>query len=164
MTKIFVDWDGVCGAFDEHFFELFGKETHAVTDPELWEFVNSYERYWIEMPLKPYAKEMIDFIKSTGLPYAILTGCPRSNYEFAEQQKRELIKNHFGDIEVITCLSKHKPDHMRKPGDILIDDFVANVRRWEKAGGIAIKHYTGSRTIEKLKIILDEKAKEKNTD
>jgi hypothetical protein len=27
---------------------------------------------------------------------------------------------------------------MRQPGDVLLDDRHANIRRWEKAGGVAI--------------------------
>lgn len=152
--KIAIDLDGVLGAFDEHYFEIFGKYPKDVKDEELWENINSYRDYWLSMPPKPYAHKLWDFVVSTGIPFAVLTGCPKSNYEFAAACKPIWIKNHFGEAEVITCLSKNKPLHMENPGDILIDDFVANVRRWEKAGGIAIKHYDGDRTIEKLKIIL----------
>jgi hypothetical protein len=156
MTHIFLDLDGTISNFDQHAFDLFGAHPRDMGDEKLWQCVDSSPIFWSEMPPMPYASKLWNFIVSTGVPFSVLTGCPKSNYDLAAAHKRSWVKKHFGDAEVITCLSKNKPTFMRNPGDILIDDFVVNIRRWEKAGGIAIKHYDGDRTIEKLSKILDQ--------
>jgi hypothetical protein len=153
--KIFLDNDGVLANFDKHVLDLFGKTPRELGDEKLWEHVNENPNYfWSTIPPMPYAHELWNFVVSTNIPFCVLTGCPKSHYEIAAEHKPLWIKNHFGETEVITCLSKNKPLHMENPGDILIDDFVANVRRWEKAGGIAIKHYDGASSIQKLKNLL----------
>lgn len=162
MTHIFLDADGTIGQFDEHVKELFGQTPREMGDEKLWENVNGYPEFWATIPPMDYAHELWRFIVGTGIPFSVLTGCPKTNYDYAASQKPLWIAKHFGEAEVITCLSKNKPIHMKNPGDILIDDFVVNIRRWEKAGGIAIKHYNGTDTIKKLQVILDNLADEKN--
>jgi hypothetical protein len=162
MTQIYLDNDGVLANFDEHVKDLFGQTPREMGDEKLWENINSYPEFWMSIVPMDDAYELWNFVVGTGIPFCVLTGCPKSNYEYAASQKPLWVAKHFGDVEVITCLSKHKQVHMKNPGDILIDDFVVNIRRWEKAGGIAIKHYNAVDTIKKLTIILDNLKEEKN--
>ncbi len=77
----------------------------------------------------------------------ILTGCPRGGW--AESQKVAWAARHFPNVEMITCLSRDKRNHM-KPGDILIDDFLKYKHLWEEAGGIFIHHTSTNESLRQL--------------
>ncbi|CAM6054492.1 unnamed protein product [Sphagnum tenellum] len=84
---------------------------------------------------------------------AVLSGCPKTNYDVASEQKKAKFAKQFPGLPVITCLSKNKPDHMIAPGDLLIDDRHSNTKRWIKAGGTAVLFRTYEQTISELEKI-----------
>jgi hypothetical protein len=133
---VFLDADGVITDFDSHVVSLSGKTPNELGEVALWEMVGSTPNFWLSMPLMPDAHRLMEF----ALQYepTILTGCPRSGYEVAAEQKPIMLSRFFPSVPVITCLSRDKAQHMRQPGDVLLDDRHANIRRWEKAGGVAI--------------------------
>jgi 5'-nucleotidase len=145
---LFVDSDGVFADFDRHVFNEFGRWPNELGDALMWSLVQKTPGFWGDMPLKAGAHELWEFVK----PFAptVLTGCPRTNYELADRAKREWWKRHFDHEQVITCFSRDKPLHMRSPGDILVDDMAKNVKKWEKAGGVAVLHRDAGSSIERL--------------
>lgn len=148
MTRphLFLDVDGVFGGFDEHHEALFGMRPDAIPDEQLWINVNADpDRFWGGMPLKAGALELWEVCRH--LNPTFLTGCPRSGFEAAAAHKRVWLKEHFGDVPVITCLSRDKQLHMTAPGDVLLDDRHSNIRRWEKAGGLALLYRRPDRAI-----------------
>jgi hypothetical protein len=108
------------------------------------------------MPLMPGARTLLEHGKLHGpiLP-VVITGCPRSNFDFVAEQKKRKFKIYFPDIEIVTCLSRDKPLHMKNPGDILIDDFAKNIKRWEKAGGKGIRYYNYKQAMNELMVITE---------
>jgi len=154
MVHIFFDNDGVLAAFDEYVEELWGAGPRELGDEELWRRVEETPTFWSHMPVKDRAHELFE----VGLPYGptILTGCPRTGFERAAAHKPEWIDQHFGQryglkIPVITCLSRDKPLHMKNPKDILVDDFIVNIKRWQKAGGRTVWYRDVDQSIEDLK-------------
>lgn len=133
---LFLDVDGVHGAFDAHVLDLFGATPRALGDAELWRRVAAHPTFWLDMPLAPGAREFWKEVRHHRPTF--LTGCPRSDYARAAAHKRRWIERHFPGAPVITCLSRDKPAAMKAPGDVLVDDFVANIRRWERAGGVGV--------------------------
>jgi hypothetical protein len=138
MTHIFLDSDGVLAAFDEHVYAQWGKTCRELGDAELWARVEDYPNFWLDMPVKDEAYDLFDLV----LPFkpTILTGCPATGYDRAAAHKVEWYAKHFGskygyEIPVITCRSKDKALHMKAPGDVLVDDFFVNIKRWRAAGG-----------------------------
>ena len=152
MVALAIDLDGVLGAFDEHVESLFGGPPRGLTfdcperglikgDAALWAHVGQTPDFWEAIPVKEGAYELFE----VALPYkpTILTGCPRDGYDIAAAHKVEWIAEHFGKkygvtIPVITCFSRDKPLHMKAKGDILVDDFIVNIKRWQQAGGSTV--------------------------
>lgn len=140
-AHIFLDNDGVLAAFDEHVMNLFGATPRELGDEELWARVGETPTFWADIPVREGAYELFEI----ALPHnpSILTGCPASGYDLAAAHKVEWIAKHFGakygrEIPVITCRSKDKPVHMKNKGDILVDDFYVNIKRWRAEGGTGI--------------------------
>ena len=145
MTKwLFLDSDGVKADFDSHAENLFGRHPSKIPNDELWELVNADpERFWDGIPLMEGALEMFDTFRNQYENITFLTGCPRDGYDIAAAHKRVWLRRHFGDVPVITCLSRDKQLHMNAPGDVLLDDMPRNLKRWEAAGGVAIRYRRG---------------------
>jgi hypothetical protein len=150
MTQIFCDLDGVIFDFEGGFLKSFGMEHNSIPESEMWDMIFNHTEWWANLHMMPDAIELWNYIK----PYhpAILTGCPLTGYDKAVEGKNIAVDNHLGEhIEVFTCRSKNKPDFMKNKNDILIDDMVKNIKRWEKAGGIGILHISAANTILELK-------------
>jgi hypothetical protein len=148
MTTLFLDSDGVFADFDTHFEQSFGRPTKGLGDAALWAMINGKEDWWETMPLMAGAQELWAVVQP--LSPIVLTGCPKSNYQLAAQEKRKWWARHFDHNAVITCLSKDKATHMRAEGDVLIDDMYKNIKRWREAGGIGIFHRNNEETLAAL--------------
>lgn len=164
--RIFIDSDGVIFDMKSHCLNRFGADTNNTTfvteegrtltgDEALWANIDSTEDFWTTMPLMHGAADLVDFCRKHDPHATVLTGCPKHAVEFTAEQKRIKYAKHFPGLPVICCLAKDKPLHMVEPGDILIDDFIANVKRWRKAGGVAIYHKSVDQTITELKMLLE---------
>lgn len=154
QIQIYCDLDGVLVDFERGFLDNFGFAHNSVSEPEMWRYITSHKRHWHDLPMMPDANALWDFIKP--LKPIILTGCPRSGYDAAVAGKLEWCANMLGaDVQVITCFSKNKPQHMSdKPVNILIDDLAKNKKRWEEAGGIPVLHTSAVDTIAQLTKLL----------
>lgn len=143
MFHVFQDLDGCLADFDGHVLACFGHDPRAVSDDELWQRIDAEPTFWLDLPLLPDANALWEIVA----PYSptILTGCPKSNFDIAARDKSMWFAKHFGNNPVVTCRARDKPSYMRSPGDVLIDDFIANIKRWERAEGRAI-YYKGRKT------------------
>jgi hypothetical protein len=152
----FCDCDGVLADFNGHVQTLFGTDPDRMPETALWQAIDSVPDFYLTIPLKADARQLWNAIK----PFhpIILTGCPAHNYDESARQKVIWIKRHFGDVEVITCLSRNKPLSMNAPGDILIDDRSGNIKKWIKAGGIGILHTNAASTIAKFQDIIHNRS------
>lgn len=165
---VFSDGDGVLADFDRGFEERFGVSMKGLK-VEVWQdmIAQTQGQFFEELPLMPEW----EYYWGSILPYkpAILTGVPKHGYDLAAEAKVAYYMKHCGpsyremhgeDLQVITCLSKEKPLYMKAPGDILIDDMVHNLKKWEKAGGKAIYFKTAKQAIYFFKqAIVDEPIK-----
>jgi 5'(3')-deoxyribonucleotidase len=142
MTKriIHFDLDGVLADFCKGFMEIAGKRPEAFGTDDMWAYVASAPEFFLRLEVMPGTKEMLHLAASMG-EVRILTAIPRkTTYPAAEDEKRQWVARHFGDISVtVVQYARQKADHAM-PADILIDDAEDNIRRWIRAGGIGI-HY-----------------------
>jgi hypothetical protein len=153
-VKLFVDSDGVFAHFERNVEDMFGYHPDDMDDDHMWELITQHKDvFWPKMPLMEDAERLWEFVRP--LNPTVLTGCNKSHFDEAAAFKREWwAKPPFNYTNVITCLAKEKPLHMVNKGDWLLDDFVANTKRWEKAGGVGILHADVESTIEKLTAML----------
>lgn len=165
--RVNLDVDGVIGAFDDHCEDRFGRAPHKglthtcdltgqVTkgDTALWKHVASDPGFWLDMPLLPGAHELVELCQPYGVRF--LTGCPKSDYDRADREKKVKLGKTFPGIPVITCLSRDKALHMQEAGDVLVDDFFKNTKRWEEAGGRAVRYRSFEQSFEEVRMALIE--------
>ena len=146
---IFCDMDGVLVDFDGEFERNHGVLPYKLPREELWQIVLDTENYWVNLPKLSDADKLVNYLNQYG--FQILTGLPVYGFNKAEKEKKEWLKKHYGiENGVICCLSKDKQDYGKK-GDVLIDDRLPNIERWEQMGGIGILHTSAEETIKKLK-------------
>jgi 5'(3')-deoxyribonucleotidase len=155
---VFVDMDGVLADFFGAWAKLAGKDHYKdIDDPETkLQLVRDHPTFWIDLPTLSGASKLLGAVKKYAGSYNIcstpLTGDPNS-----EPQKRLWVKKHlsaFAPNEVF--ITHNKAAHALQPDgtpNILIDDFGKNIKAWEAAGGIGIKHDndTVNKSIAKLK-------------
>lgn len=148
--------DGVISDFDKHFVDYF-KKNHKedLTDDQMWELIHSYPTFFRDLPLMPFARGLFEALK----PYnpIILTACPKANYQTVAIQKREWIREHFGDLTVLPVTGgKNKSLFMHAPGDVLIDDFYSNIKAWRKLGGKGILFQNNEQALTELQEYVDQ--------
>jgi hypothetical protein len=152
-TQLFTDSDGVYAHFDEQVERMFGLPPSKLNDDHMWSMIyDNRKEFWTTMPLTPDALELWEFMR----PFnpIVLSGCPKGHFDEASEWKKEWWLENFEWEHVITCPAKEKPLHIKNAGDVLADDFVVNVKRWQKAGGIGVLHKNVPDTIERLKVLL----------
>jgi len=153
--RIYLDSDGVFAHFDAMVFTLCGAYPKDLDDDAMWEEIKANaDHFWVNVPVKDDAHMLWEYVK----PYnpTVITGCPKGHFDVAAAHKKAWWEKHFAWSNIICCPAKLKSTFMENAGDILIDDFSANIKRWVKAGGIGIHHTDAESTIAQLKTILIE--------
>ena len=166
---VFVDMDGVLADFFGAWAKLAGHDHYKdIQDPETkLQLVRDHPTFWIDLNPLSGASRLLGAVKKYAGSYNIcstpLTGDPNS-----EPQKRLWVRKHlhaFAPNEVF--ITHNKAAHALQPDgtpNILIDDFGKNIKAWEAAGGIGIKHDndTVNQSIAKLKSSLDQTTLDSN--
>lgn len=136
----YLDLDGVFANFDAYFMNTYGMSPRDVADEIMWDMIHANESYFANIPPFDGAKEFFD--KFDLVNPIILTSCPHRNYRRIAAQKRAWIQSNLSDDVMICPMigGKNKPFFMKKPGDILIDDWSKNIDAWNEAGGVGILH------------------------
>lgn len=169
QRRIFIDLDGVMADFDVHFRNLFDcdppSKSGGIKDEEMWKLIHGHGEFFITMPLFDGAKEFFDAFAQRGFDPIILTAASKGHYHEMARQKRIWVREHLTTEHLILPVwgSASKTLFMHAPGDILIDDFEKNCKRWTDAGGTAIHHKTFAETMFRFGMIfgmdLDRKSK-----
>lgn len=139
--RLFLDMDGVFADFEGAFRTIFGVGCREVSDEELWKLVNTRPTFFYDLPLMPGALEFYNNVRE----YApiFLTACPRTGYADVAEQKKAWIRKHVcKDALILPIMGSHnKHLFIQDAGDVLIDDYHKNIKRWNDAGGIGITHH-----------------------
>lgn len=147
IKKLFLDLDGVLADFDRGVERVTGKRPDQLKTREMWRALARDEDFYGTLEFMHDAQALWDFCR----PYrpVILTGLPLGKW--APTQKRRWVANMLGrDVEIITCLSRDKPNHSA-PGHVLIDDRLSLRAPWEARGGVFIHHVSAAASIAALK-------------
>jgi 5'(3')-deoxyribonucleotidase len=150
--------DEVLSAFDLQFESLksnseklsplewetkYGKDT-------LWDIIDPAGiEFWSEMKWFPGGKKLIQYLLPLKDKYDIQLLSTPSIEKDSRDGKALWVKNNLHDVFKLN-LSFTKADYAT-PTSILIDDFINNINKWRKAGGIAIQHKNINDTLKQLK-------------
>jgi 5'(3')-deoxyribonucleotidase len=117
---------------------------------KFWEKINEDPGFFVNLEPMPDMWDLLEPVNH--LKPVILTAIPSTNGEKVAKQKREWVEDYLGEYQVITCLTKEKPNFC-KPGDILIDDRAVNREAWLAKGGLYIIHTSAARSIGALQAL-----------
>jgi 5'(3')-deoxyribonucleotidase len=143
--KIYLDMDDVVADWMEVAFEITGMRWQygeRIPDDK-WRKLNSYPRFYRDLPLKPGATELVEYCQDLLSKGEIdnlffLTALPHdSTMPFASYDKVHWGDRHFPGIPVFIGPYSHDKWRHCQPGDILIDDRHSNCSEWRSAGGLA---------------------------
>lgn len=149
---IWFDLDGVLADFDKAANRVLGGDHYRYTfvygDDLLWQRLHSSGSFFANMEMMPGAQMMLDHVDIDRVK--VLTALPKTETDRVRQQKEEWVWSWLpGDVPVVTCFTKDKPNFCQ-PGDILIDDRAVNMKAWEEKGGRFILHTDAMSTLAQL--------------
>ncbi len=157
IDRICLDLDGICCNFVLNLFKLLNKEhlheealktwtpcefrvhNHPViniTEDEMWNLIdNEGEKFWNEMPVYPYAKQLYEECLKIAPVYFLSSP---SNHGSSLSGKLKWIQNFTNNKKFRNYLIGPKKELCANPNSILIDDYDRNTENWTKNGGHAI--------------------------
>lgn len=161
LGTIYCDMDGVLADFMKGAHDVLG---HAFDDKDLNKMnpnhkqntrdkVAKHPGFWEDLPLMPGALQLWKFINKYNAH--ILTAYPSWD-PGGKKGKRIWVKKHLNNLpdERFHAVQRaEKQDYAKTDGkpNILIDDYIKNIKEFEAAGGIGIHHIDAETTISKLK-------------
>lgn len=155
---VMIDMDGVLSDFERKVSELLGVPMRTAPKGKVWGKIGYYDKnvepFFESLPKMPDADVLWDFVIKNFTQYNILTATgtmPRNVVE----QKHRWMANHYGsDVIVKTVQSSKEKAKYANPGTILIDDRMASIEPWRKAGGIGVLHTSAADSIAQLREII----------
>ena len=132
--------------------EFTDKGQHNHKDKK-WEILKGVDKFWAKLKPMPDAMALWKFIKKFN-PYILST--PSKRMPTSKPEKKEWLKKNLGmknikGVHLVPREDKQKWAKTNGTPNILIDDYIKNIREWEAAGGIGVHHTSASATIAKLK-------------
>ena len=141
-SEIYVDMDGVLADFFGEWAKVMKVDHYSKIDNvdinDALQKIRDTDNFWLNLPLLPQAKQLLELIKKVKGSYTICSS-PLADDPRSEPHKREWIKKNlsfFPPKKVI--ITSNKPKYATQSDgtpNILIDDFGKNVNAWEAAGG-----------------------------
>ena len=141
--KVYLDMDGVIADF---FSEAVKQSDDAARGWRNMEFrdtdrvlrrVRNTPNFFLDIPAFPMANTLVQSIVNITGECRIMSS-PLDGYDKCVEEKAEWLRTniHYDFDEVIFTDTKY----MHAQGNILIDDYGYNCRKWESYGGYAIKY------------------------
>jgi 5'(3')-deoxyribonucleotidase len=151
LPEIYCDMDMVLVDFVGRAEELIGDKFTNVEKEKRWEAITGKKDFWHTLDWMPGAQRMWKLINkyNANILSAYSTRDPNSR----PGKKVWLKKNAkpTGDVLLVQRADKKKYATTNGKPNILIDDYIKNIKEWEAAGGIGIHHTSPSNTISQLK-------------
>ena len=152
LPEIYCDLDEVLVDFmrgaDAAVGGSFVKHDHK----ERWNKINQTKGFWANLGWKPGGKRLHDFIMRYN-PHVLSAYSGRDPN--SRDGKNKWLKKNTGfkraNINLVKREQKQKFATTNDKPNILIDDYIKNIREWESCGGLGIHHTDVSKTISELK-------------
>ena len=153
LPEIYCDLDEVLVDFRRGADAAVGGDFIKMNKDERWNRVNQTKGFWANLGWKPGGKRLHDFIIRYN-PHVLSAYTGRD--PTSKTGKMKWLKKNTGfkraNVHLVKRAQKqaYAKTKEEKP-NILIDDYIKNIREWENKGGIGIHHTDVSKTISELK-------------
>jgi hypothetical protein len=135
LPPIYCDMDQVLCDFIGGAEKVIGMPFPQANKDERWEKIKQTKDFWANLEWMPNAKKLYQFISRSG--------------KYKWLGKNTKIKR--SDTNLVKRADKQKFATTDGKPNILIDDYLKNIREWETKGGIGVHHTNVSKTISELK-------------
>ena len=152
LTEIYCDLDEVLVDFIAGANKAVGGTFVTYDKEKRWKVINQTKGFWANLPWKPGGKKLYQFISKYD-PH-VLSAYTGSDPNSRSGKMKWLGKNtKFSRSKIHLVMRSQKKDYAKTDGkpNVLIDDYIKNIKEWESAGGIGIHHTNTSNTLSKLK-------------
>ena len=153
LPEIYCDLDEVLVDFLRGADAVVGGSFVKYDHKERWNKLNQTKGFWSNLDWKPNAKRLHDFIIRYN-PHILSAFSGRDPTSKVGKMKWVKKNTGFKRANIHLVLRSQKKSWAKtkeeKP-NILIDDYVKNIREWENSGGIGIHHTDVGKTINELK-------------
>ena len=153
LPEIYCDLDEVLVDFRRGADAAVGGNFVKMDKDERWNKVNQTKGFWANLNWKSNAKRLHDFIIKYN-PHVLSAYTGRDPTSKVGKMKWVKKNTGFKRANIHLVLRSQKQAYAKtkeeKP-NVLIDDYVKNIREWENKGGIGIHHTNVSKTINELK-------------
>ena len=156
---VWFDMDGVTCDFDGEYMRLTGRPTwygdHQKSHDEKWDMIMKHPNFFRDLPWMKGARALFNFVRYSRVATPGILSAASSHIEKSDEHKRIWLDNELPELMWTPDLVKivaHKKEKAQyaKTGDILIDDFEANIKAWREAGGIGILFKSAAQAISEL--------------
>jgi len=157
--KVYLDMDGVVANFDKRFEDLSGMKPRDFEAKygknKFWDFIDEDNKvsFWVGIPVMPGAAELVNAVKKYN--YELLTSPSVKKQSYLG--KILWVRNHSDilggkpRINFKKAIEKHLVKPQLTKNDILIDDRMDTIERWNNAGGTGIHYINASQVLNDLK-------------
>jgi len=154
-VTVYVDMDGVLADLFNYAGEINNVEHYNKMTPDQWEKFfkdsNAYELFK-GLPAFPTANKLLEMVKSFAGGYKILSSPLNFDKAGSIKGKKEWLSKHINVPADAWVFEHEKQMYANTNGvpNILIDDYGVNIRKWQAAGGIAIKYQADEDSLKKV--------------
>jgi hypothetical protein len=152
LPNIHCDMDGVLCNFMKGADEAVGGDFVSADKDERWNKINQTKGFWANLEWMPGGKRLYVFISRYN-PYILSAYSGRDPN--SKNGKMTWLGRHTGvskrNINLVKRADKKLYAKTDGKPNILIDDYMKNIREWENKGGIGIRHTDVAKTIGELK-------------
>ena len=152
LPDIYCDLDEVLVDFMRGADAAVGGNFVKMDADERWNRINQTKGFWANLGWKPNAKRLHDFIIRYN-PHVLSAHTGRD--PTSKIGKMKWLNKNAGfkraNIHLVVRSQKQSYATTDDKPNILIDDYIKNIREWEAKGGIGIHHTDVGKTISELK-------------
>ena len=152
LPEIYCDLDEVLVDFMRGANAAVGGDFVKMDRDERWNKVNQTKGFWANLGWKPNAKRLHDFIIRYN-PHVLSAYTGRDPTSKVGKMKWLKKNTGFKRANIHLVMRSQKKDYATtddKP-NVLIDDYIKNIREWEAKGGTGVHHTDVGKTISELK-------------
>jgi len=152
LPDIYCDMDQVLVAFMKGADEAVGGSFVTSDKGERWNKINQTKRFWAELEWMPGARKLYQFIARYD-PHILSAYSSRDPN--SRNGKKKWLNKHTkfspSNINLVKRADKQKFAMKDGKPNILVDDYIKNIKEWEAKGGIGIHHTNVGKTLAELK-------------